>query len=189
MSTTRSQLYRFARDLGNVEAVELGYKRGGLSGGAEGAMDGRLGGSSTARAIVRSTGLFALSASDRDDADPSTSPFITPNTTATAVLDDDGNAVFLFEGTSSVAGPRWLPPTWRQVPTRPTPPSTSCRPSRPSDPPWSVPCPARHLARGVSTLSIGSPHSPSMCARTAGNGDHPGRIRETPRSGPRENGE
>jgi hypothetical protein len=37
VSTTRSQLYRFARDLGNVEAVEHGYKRGGLSGGAEGA--------------------------------------------------------------------------------------------------------------------------------------------------------
>jgi hypothetical protein len=36
MSTTRSQLYRFARDLGNVEAFEHGYKRGGLSGGAEG---------------------------------------------------------------------------------------------------------------------------------------------------------
>ena len=34
MSTTRSQLYRLARDLGNVEAVEHGYKRGGLSGGA-----------------------------------------------------------------------------------------------------------------------------------------------------------
>jgi hypothetical protein len=32
MSTTRSQLYRFARDLGNVEAVEHGYTRGGLSG-------------------------------------------------------------------------------------------------------------------------------------------------------------
>jgi hypothetical protein len=28
VSTTRSQLYRFARDLGNVEAVEHGYKRG-----------------------------------------------------------------------------------------------------------------------------------------------------------------
>jgi hypothetical protein len=37
VSTTRSQLYRLARDLGNVEAVEHGYKRGGLSGGAEGA--------------------------------------------------------------------------------------------------------------------------------------------------------
>lgn len=36
MSTTRSQLYRLARDLGNVEAVEHGYTRGGLSGGAEG---------------------------------------------------------------------------------------------------------------------------------------------------------
>ncbi len=37
MSTTRSQLYRFARDLGNVEAVEHGYQRGGLVGGVEGA--------------------------------------------------------------------------------------------------------------------------------------------------------
>ena len=36
MSTTRSQLYRFARDLGNVEAVEHGHKRGGLSGAASG---------------------------------------------------------------------------------------------------------------------------------------------------------
>ncbi len=36
MSTTRSQLYRFARDLGNVEAVEHGYRRAGLAGGAEG---------------------------------------------------------------------------------------------------------------------------------------------------------
>ena len=37
MSTTRSQLYRFARDLGNVEAVEHGYQHGGLSGAAGGA--------------------------------------------------------------------------------------------------------------------------------------------------------
>ncbi len=37
MSTTRSQLYRFARDLGNVEAVEHGYRRGGLSGATGGA--------------------------------------------------------------------------------------------------------------------------------------------------------
>ncbi len=37
MSTTRSQLYRLARDLGNVEAVEHGYERGGLSGAAGGA--------------------------------------------------------------------------------------------------------------------------------------------------------
>ncbi|MHB8438973.1 MAG: hypothetical protein ACYDD4_07405 [Acidimicrobiales bacterium] len=39
MSTTRSQLYRFARDLGNVEAFEHGYKRRGLSGGAEGEVE------------------------------------------------------------------------------------------------------------------------------------------------------
>ena len=37
MSTTRSQLYRLARDLGNIEAAEHGYKRGGLSGAAGGA--------------------------------------------------------------------------------------------------------------------------------------------------------
>jgi hypothetical protein len=37
VSTSRSQLYRLARDLGNVEAVEHGYKRGGLSGAAGGA--------------------------------------------------------------------------------------------------------------------------------------------------------
>jgi hypothetical protein len=36
VSTTRSQLYRIARDLGNVEAFEHGYRRGGLAGGAEG---------------------------------------------------------------------------------------------------------------------------------------------------------
>lgn len=39
MSTTRSTLYRLARDLGNVEAVEHGYRRGGLSGGAEGMLE------------------------------------------------------------------------------------------------------------------------------------------------------
>jgi hypothetical protein len=37
MSTTRSQLYRLSRDLGNVEAVEHGYQRGGLGGAASGA--------------------------------------------------------------------------------------------------------------------------------------------------------
>ena len=37
MSTTRSELYRIARDLGNIEAVEHGYSRGGLSGAAGGA--------------------------------------------------------------------------------------------------------------------------------------------------------
>ncbi len=37
MSTSRSQLYRIARDLGNIEAVEHGYRRGGLSGAAGGA--------------------------------------------------------------------------------------------------------------------------------------------------------
>jgi hypothetical protein len=36
MSTTRSQLYRLARGLGTIEAVEHGYTRGGLAGGAEG---------------------------------------------------------------------------------------------------------------------------------------------------------
>jgi hypothetical protein len=36
LSTTRSQLYRLARDLGNVEAVEHGYRRGGLGGAAGG---------------------------------------------------------------------------------------------------------------------------------------------------------
>jgi hypothetical protein len=39
VSTSRSQLYRFARDLGNVEAFEHGYKRSGLSGGAQGEME------------------------------------------------------------------------------------------------------------------------------------------------------
>ena len=39
MSTTRSTLYRLARDLGNIEAVEHGYRRGGLSGGAEGMVE------------------------------------------------------------------------------------------------------------------------------------------------------
>lgn len=39
MSTTRSQLYRFARDLGNVEAFEHGYRRSGLAGGTEGEME------------------------------------------------------------------------------------------------------------------------------------------------------
>jgi hypothetical protein len=39
LSTSRSQLYRFARDLGNVEAFEHGYQRGGLSGGAQGEME------------------------------------------------------------------------------------------------------------------------------------------------------
>jgi hypothetical protein len=39
VSTTRSQLYRFARDLGNVEAVEHGYQRGGLGGAGAGAAE------------------------------------------------------------------------------------------------------------------------------------------------------
>ena len=39
MSTTRSQLYRLARDLGNIEAVEHGYRRGGLTGAADGAVE------------------------------------------------------------------------------------------------------------------------------------------------------
>jgi hypothetical protein len=36
VSTTRAQPYRLARDLGNVEAVEHGYRRAGLSGAATG---------------------------------------------------------------------------------------------------------------------------------------------------------
>jgi hypothetical protein len=42
MSTTRSQLYRLARDLGNIEAVEHGYERGGLAGATEGAVERRV---------------------------------------------------------------------------------------------------------------------------------------------------
>ncbi len=63
MSTTRSQLYRFARDLGNVEAVEHGYKRGGLAGGAEGAMERQArraiyrGGNRQINKFVRAVGL------------------------------------------------------------------------------------------------------------------------------------
>ena len=36
MSTSRSQLYRFARDTGNIEAIEHGFKHGELSGSALG---------------------------------------------------------------------------------------------------------------------------------------------------------
>lgn len=39
MSGTRSLLYRLARDLGDVEAVQHGYQRGGLAGGVEGASE------------------------------------------------------------------------------------------------------------------------------------------------------
>ena len=66
VSTTRSQLYRFARDLGNVEAVEHGYKRGGLSGAAirRCAARGTVG-SSTGKATARSTTSCVPSDSDR----------------------------------------------------------------------------------------------------------------------------
>ena len=50
MSTTRSQLYRFARDLGNVDAFEHGYKRAGLSAGAEGEVERQ------ARRVIYRTG-------------------------------------------------------------------------------------------------------------------------------------
>ncbi|MHB8449117.1 MAG: hypothetical protein ACYDAQ_01390 [Mycobacteriales bacterium] len=50
MSTTRSQLYRFARDLGNVEAFEHGYKRAGLAGGGEGELERQ------ARRVIYRTG-------------------------------------------------------------------------------------------------------------------------------------
>ena len=69
MSTTRSQLYRFARDLGNVEAVEHGYRRGGLSGAGSGAASEKRGASSTARETARSTASSAPSGSDRGAAD------------------------------------------------------------------------------------------------------------------------
>lgn len=42
MSTTRAHLYRFARDLGNVEAFQHGYRRSGLAGGAEGELERQL---------------------------------------------------------------------------------------------------------------------------------------------------
>ena len=70
MSTTRSQLYRLARDLGNVEAVEHGYRRGGLSGAGSGAARAtKRGGSSTARETARSTASSVPSASDRGAAE------------------------------------------------------------------------------------------------------------------------
>ena len=56
VSTTRSQLYRIARDLGNVEAVEHGYTHGGLSAPPVAPPSGRHAGSSTGRATARSTG-------------------------------------------------------------------------------------------------------------------------------------
>ena len=37
MSATRSNLYKMARILGNVEAIEHGYKRGGIEGAVSGA--------------------------------------------------------------------------------------------------------------------------------------------------------
>lgn len=39
MSTTRSNLYKAARMLGDVEAIQHGYRRGGIMGGAEGMME------------------------------------------------------------------------------------------------------------------------------------------------------
>ena len=64
VSTTRSQLYRLARDLGNVEAVEHGYT-GRVVRAAGGAPSARLAGSFTARATARSTTSSAPSASGR----------------------------------------------------------------------------------------------------------------------------
>jgi hypothetical protein len=63
MSTTRSQLYRFARDLENIEAFQYGYERGGLSGGAEGEMESQArriiyrAGNRQIKKFVRSIGL------------------------------------------------------------------------------------------------------------------------------------
>ena len=62
-STTRSQLYRLARDLGNVEAVEHGYRRGGLSGATEGLAERQVRrviyreGNRQVNAFVRAVGL------------------------------------------------------------------------------------------------------------------------------------
>ena len=68
MSTTRSQLYRFARDLGNVEAIEHGYARGGLSGGAEGAATAPSPAElSTGMATARSITSSGPSVWDRED--------------------------------------------------------------------------------------------------------------------------
>ena len=71
MSTTRSQLYRFARDLGNVEAVEHGYRRGGLSAQPAAQPNAKRAGSSTGKAIARSIISSALSASGHAAARPS----------------------------------------------------------------------------------------------------------------------
>jgi len=63
VSTTRSQLYRLARDLGNVEAVEHGYRRAGLSGAAGGAVERQVRraiyrqGNRQVNAFVRAIGL------------------------------------------------------------------------------------------------------------------------------------
>ncbi len=66
MSTTRSQPYRFARDLGDVEAFEHGYRRAGVAGAPRASWNVRLGESSTAREVVRSTSSSGPSGSDRD---------------------------------------------------------------------------------------------------------------------------
>lgn len=42
MSGTRSSLYKLARALGDVEAVQHGYTRGGLAGAAEGEAERRV---------------------------------------------------------------------------------------------------------------------------------------------------
>ena len=61
MSTARSQLYRFARDLGNVEAVEHGYKL------LPAVRSTRRVGSSTVKAIAKSAISCGQSDSDRID--------------------------------------------------------------------------------------------------------------------------
>ena len=69
MSTTRSQLYRLARDLGNIDAVEHGYTAAGCRGLREVPRSVRRDGSSTGRETARSTTSSAPSASDRDGRD------------------------------------------------------------------------------------------------------------------------
>jgi len=74
MSTTRSQLYCFARDLGNIEAVEHGYKRPGSPVPPVVPWNAWCDGPSIGRGTARSTSSFEPSVSGpggRSNSDPS----------------------------------------------------------------------------------------------------------------------